>query len=576
VEEQAGFRRERSTVDQIFTMNELIKNRRPNPVYGCFIDIQKAYDRVWRGGLWERLHEYGLRGKMWRVLRGIYERVESSVLVNDAQTRLFNIEVGLRQGCLLSPILFALYINSLGEEIKRAKIGVKLARSEDTVGCLLFADDIALLAEKDEDLKKLMDITYKHSQKWRYSFNYDKCAVVVFNTNDNKQEIKYGQCGQICTCGKHWKLGDQWIKEVRSYKYLGAELDDGLSFNEFKTRILEKARSNMSRIWGMGMYNGCLSVKASINLYESLVRSILEYGAEVWGDEVWEEGERVQREMGRRILRCHGKTTNAAVIGEMGWWKLRTRRDFMKLKYWIKILLMDDSRLVKRVYRASKKAYMDQGTRNWCQVIHKLVIKYKLEDLWKDESAVLRPAELEDAPDRNTPRIRRHWFRWIYKRMHEVEQEEWLKEINSKAKLRTYRTFKTKLELEPYLLSENNKPGRYLLTSIRTGTNKLRIETGRWKRPREEESERVCRSCNSGEVEDEKHFVLNCTAYKDLRATLLTEIMGDTQGRYHLSVLSPDDRWTALMKRQSNRSDQWAINKALKAYIRKAMKLRNG
>ena len=65
----------------------------------------------------------------------------------------------------------------------------------------------------------------------------------------------------------------------------------------------------MSRIWGMGMYNGCLSVKASINLYEMLVRSILEYGAEVWGDEGWDEGERVQREMGRRILRCHGKTT---------------------------------------------------------------------------------------------------------------------------------------------------------------------------------------------------------------------------------------------------------------------------
>ena len=97
---------------------------------------------------------------------------------------------------------------------------------------------------------------------------------------------------------------------------------------------------------------------------------------------------------------------------------------------------MDDSRLVKRVYRASKEAYMDNGTRNWCQVIHKLVLKYKLEDLWTDDRAVWVPAELEDVTDVDAPRIRRHWFRCIYIRMHEVEQEELLREINSNAKLR--------------------------------------------------------------------------------------------------------------------------------------------
>ena len=75
------------------------------------------------------------------------------------------------------------------------------------------------------------------------------------------------------------------------------------------------------------MYSGHLSVKASINLYEALVRSVLEYGAEVWGDEQWEEGEKIQREMGRRLLRCHSKTANEVVLGELGWWRLRTRRD---------------------------------------------------------------------------------------------------------------------------------------------------------------------------------------------------------------------------------------------------------
>jgi len=144
--------------------------------YVCFIDIQKAYDRVWRDGLWEKLHDYGIRGKMWRVLRSIYENVESSVLVNETRTRFFKIDTGLRQGCLLSPILFALYINGLTEEIKKENLGIKLKRY-GKLGTLMFADDIALIAESKEQLEKIMEITYQYSLKWRFTFNYDKCAI---------------------------------------------------------------------------------------------------------------------------------------------------------------------------------------------------------------------------------------------------------------------------------------------------------------------------------------------------------------------------------------------------------------
>ena len=84
----------------------------------------------------------------------------------------------------------------------------------------------------------------------------------------------------------------------------------------------------------MGMRNGELSVRASINLWDALGRTSLEYGAEIWGEGPWEEAELIQREMGR-ILRCRKTTTNEAVLGELGWWRMKTRREFIKLKYWI-------------------------------------------------------------------------------------------------------------------------------------------------------------------------------------------------------------------------------------------------
>ena len=79
--------------------------------------MYRKLDRVWREGLWEKLAEYGISGKMWRVLRSIYESVESSVLLEGSCTSFFKVDVGLRQGCILSPILFAIYINGLAEEI---------------------------------------------------------------------------------------------------------------------------------------------------------------------------------------------------------------------------------------------------------------------------------------------------------------------------------------------------------------------------------------------------------------------------------------------------------------------------
>ena len=106
---------------------------------------------MWRDGLWQKLHAYGIQGRMWRVLRNIYEAVESSVLVGDKQSRFFRIDVGVRQGCLMSPILFALYINGLAEELKKDNIGAKVVQyNEEQISILMFADDIGLVGSKSE------------------------------------------------------------------------------------------------------------------------------------------------------------------------------------------------------------------------------------------------------------------------------------------------------------------------------------------------------------------------------------------------------------------------------------------
>ena len=108
-------------------------------LYRC----KETFDRV-RAGLWEKIADAGVKGKMWRVLRSIYASVESCVMVNGHVTDWFQIRTGVRQGCVLSPLLYALFINDLVKELNALNRGVEIAEGGKKLSALLYADDIVL------------------------------------------------------------------------------------------------------------------------------------------------------------------------------------------------------------------------------------------------------------------------------------------------------------------------------------------------------------------------------------------------------------------------------------------------
>ena len=119
-EGQAGFRTGRCCIDNIFTLNELIQGRlkEGKKTFSFFLDIQKAYDSVWRNGLWLKLWNMGVKGKMWRVIKTMYNSSRSAVLLEGEKSSTFSVEQGVAQGCSLSPILFSVFISDLLEEIE--------------------------------------------------------------------------------------------------------------------------------------------------------------------------------------------------------------------------------------------------------------------------------------------------------------------------------------------------------------------------------------------------------------------------------------------------------------------------
>jgi hypothetical protein len=540
VDEQGGFRPKRGCPDQIFALSEVIAGRGSKSTFACFVDLKKAFDRVWRDGLWKALWDEGVRGKMWRMLRAMYAVVGSSVLSPAGETRFFGLDVGVRQGCALSPLLFAIFINSLAKRVKNKKVrkgkrvkaknekrekrslGVEVPDRKERVCILLYADDIVLLAQSAKDLQALMDVVTKHGRKWRYECNKKKSQVMVFGAAGSPRWAR---------ARKPWKLGGNTIKEVNKYKYLGIwfERCNTARFRESKTKMVQAARRKMRAAWGMGVRGGVCTAKLSSLIWKSLVRPTVESAAEVIGAGKWPEADNVQLEMGKKILRTGKHTCNAAVRGEMGWWTLEARRDQLRLGFWRRLVLMDDSRLTKQMYKQCKKR---EGA--WAKITQATLEKLGLGHRW----------ETEDVPESKL-----EWKKVCKEALQLREERKWQEELEASPKLDTYRIFKKKLEMEPYLqqteLNLRARLMRWGLARIRTGSNELQVDKGRQIRPHVPRDERVCLVCNNGTVEDEAHFLLQCEAYASLRDTLQASI-AKIPGRFTDVKLSSANKVEAL------------------------------
>ena len=125
-------------------------------VHLAFLDISKAYDSVNRDILWSKLSGTGIGGDYLRCLKSLYTDDSIDCMVNGVLTRPIFLRRGLRQGCALSPLLFALYISEVGTDINMSSLGFSVGRV--CVSGLLFAGDLVLVARSGDGLRALLEV----------------------------------------------------------------------------------------------------------------------------------------------------------------------------------------------------------------------------------------------------------------------------------------------------------------------------------------------------------------------------------------------------------------------------------
>ncbi len=153
-------------VMHVITLIRTIENRYKGrqSTYACFVDMKKAFDSVNRTRLLDKLRTIGINDNIYFDVKTIYDNMSCAVHVNGIYTDWFAVDLGVKQGCILSPTLFSSYINHLAKAIKELDCGIVMENYK--LNILLFADDIALIADSPQSLQHMLDTLSKWCSKW--------------------------------------------------------------------------------------------------------------------------------------------------------------------------------------------------------------------------------------------------------------------------------------------------------------------------------------------------------------------------------------------------------------------------
>ena len=153
---QLGFVQGNRTSDPHIILHNLLQrycHRGKKRLYGCFVDFSKAFDSVPRDMMLDKLRKSGIDGNVLEIIKVIYLEDTVSIKIGNKHSSSFKTNKGVRQGCVLSPLLFNIFLSDLQQELDSCSDNVRID-SDTALSCLLWADDILILSESEVGLQK--------------------------------------------------------------------------------------------------------------------------------------------------------------------------------------------------------------------------------------------------------------------------------------------------------------------------------------------------------------------------------------------------------------------------------------
>ena len=323
---QSGFRPADSCINQLLAItHEIFEAFDCNPtleVRSVFLDISKAFDKVWHEGLLYKLKSMGISGELYNLLENYLSGRFQRVILNGKTSSWQPVLAGVPQGSILGPLLFLVYINDLPDELKS--------------NAKLFADDTSLFTivkDKNESTNILNDdlqLISRWAYKWKMLFNPDPkkpAQEVVFSRKKQKQNHPI------------LRLNDIQVERNTYQKHLGLILDENLNFKQHVDSAISKVNKGISVIKKLRY---TLPRKSLVTIYKVFLRPLIDYGDIIYdqpnNDSFCEKLESIQYQAALAITGAIQGTSRDKIYAELGLESLKARRWFKRLSCMFKII----------------------------------------------------------------------------------------------------------------------------------------------------------------------------------------------------------------------------------------------
>lgn len=371
-ESQNGFRPGRSCADHQFVLHSIMCARKQAGLdtYALFVDVKKAFPSVWLDGLWLQMWQHGVRGKMLRVLHGLYQGASRVASFNDFPSSPFECDVGVHEGDCISPTLYLFFADSLLSEVWEKHPGVQLPACADVepakVVAAMLADDFVAVCASLAEAKAVAQTISEHSMKWRYALNADKSALMHVRANSKAPVVR--------DSGIVW--GGVAVPVVTEYRYLGLWFQDDCKWSKHFAEVMQKADARVKRLMPVWLSRR-IKVEVKRVVLLSLVRPVFEFGAEVWVPDAAQckAIDKVQTSIIKSAM--HMSKENPSSDGLLAEWGLRPMHMWLHeraIEYFCRVQRMPAHRLPRQVLVCMP------ANAPWVKKVRQLVARYGVDE----------------------------------------------------------------------------------------------------------------------------------------------------------------------------------------------------
>ena len=496
---QIGFKKGTRPADHLLLLKSITGHYMQNgkKVFACFVDYKKAYDNVWREGLYYKLLMSGINADMVNIIRSMYDNSQQALKINRSVTDPFQSYRGVRQGCVLSPLLFNIFIDDLPHIFDKSSRPVSL--NGHKINCLMYADDIVLLSETKEGLQKSLDQLSVYSENWYLKINQKKTKTMIFQKHATNKNINV-------------VFNQIRLEEVKQFKYLGTIITSTGDFKQNDKYLrLKGLRASYQIMKILGRH---LKPSKSIKLFEKIVEPILLYNCEITGaympikwtyerfrDNIWNRKLEVNKVVHNFITQLLGigkKTSNNGILAECGKYPLYMKIFVQIFRYWVRIRT-SENKYMQEVYKLERQKWKDRKD-SWLKIVDFLMkyTNYKINYIELEDENSQDDISQVDFENKIKDIYKKTWYQNVMKSFGE-------------SKLGFICEYKRNWKFETYIDNLTFKYQR-IVSQFRLSNHNLPIEVLRYNNIKREK--RLCQICDLQVIGDENHYLLECNNTK--------------------------------------------------------------